>query len=215
MSQRKGARGIPLSRERVAEAALRLIDRDGLEWLSMRRLGAELGVDAMMVYRFFANKAAVLDGVMGTIWAGVRIPEPESGTDWRDQLVATMHALRTSLLAHPRALPVIGTRPASGTATFDLMEQLLTRLIAAGLPVRAQTADLLNALVNYTVGHVLAEAGEPAGGDTEEQADLQVLLARYPHLASVFAAGWTYDPHRQFDTALRAMVAGWAEGGTP
>lgn len=111
MSQGKGARDTLLSRERVAEAALRLIDRDGLERLSMRRLGAELGVDAMMVYRFFANKAAVLDGVMGTIWAGVRIPEPESGTDWRDQLVATMHASRPCTRCAPACSPTRGRCP--------------------------------------------------------------------------------------------------------
>lgn len=59
----------PLSRVRIAEAATAIVDRDGLEALSMRRLGAELGVEGMAIYRHFPNKAAVLAGVVEVLLA--------------------------------------------------------------------------------------------------------------------------------------------------
>ena len=79
------------------------------------------------------------------------------------------------------------------------------------MPVNSQAADQLNALVNYTVGHVLAEAGEPVGGEADQMSHQMVLPASFPHLAAVFNSGWRYDADRQYDDALRAMVYGWSE----
>jgi len=66
----------PLSRLRIAQAALAIVDRDGLEALSMRRLGAELGVEGMAIYRHFPNKAAVLAGVVEVLLGELVIPPP-------------------------------------------------------------------------------------------------------------------------------------------
>src|SRR5438477_13117854 len=71
----------PLTRSRIAEAALAVVDRDGLDALSMRRLGAELGVEGMAIYRHFPNKAAVLAGVVVVLLAELVIPPP-SGVPW-------------------------------------------------------------------------------------------------------------------------------------
>lgn len=188
-----------------------VIDESGIDGLTMRRLGAELGTDPMMVYRHFPGKAAVLDGVMGLMWQEVEIPVPAHGeTQWREYLVLVMHSLREALLAHPRAISIVGTRPASGPDLLALMDRLLGSLFAAGMPAGPDTADLLNALVNYTVGHVLAEAGDPAGGEAEQDNTQQLNPTAFPNLAAVFVGGWEYDPRRQYDHALRAFVGGWA-----
>lgn len=202
-----------ISRARIVDGALRVIDERGVEGLTMRRLGAELGVDAMMVYRHFPNKAAVLDGVMAQIWAEVRVDRGRGGGDWRDVLLAIMRGLRTSLLAHPRAISIVGTRPASGPELLQLMDRLVEALVDAGMVVDARSADLLNALVNFTVGHVLAEVGDPVGGGADAEGDAAVVLAMFPHLAAVFSSGWRYDAARQYESAARAMIVGWASPG--
>ncbi len=209
--RRRSARnGSAHSREAVLEAALALIDRDGIERLTMRGLGSELGVDAMMIYRYFPSKAALLDGVMSRIWSEVGVPDPVPGEAWEELLAQTMHGLRRVLIAHPGAISILATRPASGADLFTLLERLLGALAGAGLEADETTADLLNALVNYTVGHVLAEVGEPAGGETDQQSHLLMLAASFPHLAAVFNSGWQYDAYRQFDRAVRSMIAGRA-----
>lgn len=209
MWDESGGRRHPLSREDIIETALKLTDEAGLEKLSMRRLGAELGVDPMMIYRFFPNKAALLDGIMEKIWLSVDLKAIEAHDDWQEQLVAVMHRLRESFLAHPHAILIIGTRPAAGPGLFLLFDRLLGILVAAGMIVDDRTGDLLNALVNYTVGHVLAEVAPPVEGGADK-AQKPLVPPALPHLTSLFTSGWTYDPYRQFDTALRAIVAGKA-----
>lgn len=203
---------VALSRDRILDTALSIIDDAGVDGLTMRRLGTEIGVDPMMVYRHFPNKAAVLDGVMERIWAGVRIDLTSDDAPWQDALAELMHGLRRSLLVHPRAISIVGTRPATGPELFALMDRFIAMLTAAGMQVDSRSADLLNALVNYTVGHVLAEAGDPVGGEADDQSHLAVLAVHFPHLAAVFNSGWQYDPFRQYDGAVRAMIAGWPAG---
>lgn len=199
-----------LTRGSILEAALSIVDERGIDGLTMRGLGTELGIDPMMIYRLFPSKAAVLDGLMEVIWRGVQAPKPQgSDIEWREHLVSVMHALREALLAHPRAIAIVGTRPATGPELFALMERLLASLVSAGMTADAETADLLNALVNYTVGHVLAEAGDPVGGEADPESNQQIPPVSFPHLAAVFNSGWQYDPHRQYDRALRAFVGGW------
>src|SRR6187402_3882828 len=75
---------IPLTRELVLQTALRLADQGGLESLSMRKLGQELGVEAMAVYYHFANKDEVLDGIVDLVWAEIEVPV--AGDDWRSAM---------------------------------------------------------------------------------------------------------------------------------
>ncbi|MFV0535239.1 MAG: TetR/AcrR family transcriptional regulator, partial [Cumulibacter sp.] len=99
-----------LTGDAIVDAALILIDHDGIERLTMRRLGSELGVDPMMIYRHFPNKAAVLDGVMQRIWESVEIDHGSDELPWEEQPLRVMHGLRSALLQHPRAISIIGTR---------------------------------------------------------------------------------------------------------
>src|SRR5947209_17549193 len=96
----------PLTRSRIAQAALAIVDRDGLDTLSMRRLGAELGVEGMAVYRHFPNKAAVLAGVVEMLLAELVIPPP-SDVPWQDVVREVSRAYRALRPRHPPGIPVL------------------------------------------------------------------------------------------------------------
>src|SRR5258706_5684902 len=116
MSNRASSR-VALSRERVLEAALQIVDREGLEAISMRRLGDALGVEAMSLYNHVPNKAAVLDGVFERVLAELPVLKP-GRKSWRAVLKAQALALRDVLAAHPNALPLFATRPAVTEASL-------------------------------------------------------------------------------------------------
>lgn len=120
-----------------------------------------------------------------------------------------MHALRDALRAHPRAIAILGTRPVTGRELFALLDRMLGVLIAAGMPADADTADLLDVLVTYTIGHVLvtytidhvlAEVGEPMGAGSAPTLHQTLSGQAYPHLAAVLDSGWAFDPDAQAST---------------
>src|SRR4051812_32385650 len=98
-----------LTRERVCAEALALVDEEGLEALSMRRLGARLGVEAMSLYRHVRDKADLLDALHAAVLGGLQA-ELHKG-DWRELLNNLARALRKALLSHPHVVPLFATRP--------------------------------------------------------------------------------------------------------
>src|SRR5437879_8120056 len=97
-----------LSRERIAVAAVALIDGEGLDALSMRRLGAELGVEAMSLYRHFPSKAALLEAVVARLLAELPVPAPTAAR-WQEAFRALARAYRALLTRHPNAIPLLAT----------------------------------------------------------------------------------------------------------
>jgi AcrR family transcriptional regulator len=121
-----------LTRATIAEAALAMIDEDGIEALSMRRLGARLGVEAMALYRHVDGRRGVLDAV-----ADLLIDQlgegPSPGGDWREVLSRFAHRYRRVVRAHPKAAPLLSTRPErSYVASRDAAEAVLEHLVASG-----------------------------------------------------------------------------------
>ena len=98
-----------LSRSTILQTALAIVDRDGVDGLSMRRLSEAVGRDPVMLYRHVANKAAVLDGVAEIVLAqlSVDIADP----DWAGQLRTVARDFRQLALAHPNVVPLLVTRP--------------------------------------------------------------------------------------------------------
>ena len=122
-----------LSRRRVLEAAGGLADREGLGALTMRRLGAELGVEAMSLYNHIPNKGALLDGIHERILLSLHAPGPTRS--WQAYARHQALALHRALLAHPHAIPLFATRPAATPATRPAC-----RAPAAGLRAAAPRA---------------------------------------------------------------------------
>src|SRR5436190_19261970 len=121
----------PLTGSRIAQVALATVDRDGLEALSMRRLGAELGVEGMAIYRHFPNKAAVLAGVVEALLAELVIPPP-SGVPWPIVFRELARAYRGLLLRHPHAIPLLAALPLSDPAAARAAGAVMALLREAG-----------------------------------------------------------------------------------
>lgn len=122
-----------LTRATVIKKALELVDRDGLDGLSMRKLGAELGVDAMAAYRHLPNKEALLDGVMEAVVTEIDLSTDET-LPWQDQLRQLIDADLEAILAHPNVLPLLAQRPLTTPDSLRLVERALEILEGAGVP---------------------------------------------------------------------------------
>jgi AcrR family transcriptional regulator len=137
-----------LSQEQVVDAALDLVDREGLEALSLRRLGVALGVTPMALYWHVADKDALLDALGERLFAGVVLPEPVD--DWHADLCAVLGAVAARLREHPAVAPLAMSTVLSSEAGTALAERVLSRLSDAGLadPVAAGIGSyVLDALV--------------------------------------------------------------------
>ena len=102
-----GSLRAPLSCTRIMDAALGYIDANCLSEMSMRRLGSELGVEAMSLYRYFPSKAALLDAVATRTLADLSLPVPDTGDDWEAQIRAYSWSFRTITMAHPNLMPLL------------------------------------------------------------------------------------------------------------
>jgi AcrR family transcriptional regulator len=172
----------------------------------MRRLGAELGVEAMTLYHHVPNKAALLDGLVELVVSAVR--PGEGAGEGADRLRAFAVAFRAELLRHPAVIPLVATRPARSPAALAAVEESAAALGRSGLgPVAALRA--VNAVATFVVGHCLAEVAATPG-HAEESAQEPLDLADFPVLAAAVAAGLgsPADHQARFDLALDALLGG-------
>jgi AcrR family transcriptional regulator len=200
--------GEPLTRQRVLEVALHLIDREGLEGFSMRKLGAMLGVEAMALYNHVENKRALFDGVIEQLLAEGLSPEQLDGTP-REELWAFAHAFRDVLRAHPRVLPLVATSPLRTPATLALLDRLLATLHRAQI-TGVQSIYVLQCLVGFIVGHTWIEIGTPPVADLERGPNgptvwQQFPAASYPTLHALLPEIAQWNPDQEFDFGLQAL----------
>lgn len=201
-----------LSREEVVRAALAIVDREGLDGFSMRKLGAELGVDPMAVYYYFPNKAAVLDGIVDALHAEVQ-PELDPNAPWDDRLRALARAQAAVLRAHPHALPAIATHPPFTETSIRQVEAAAAILHAAGLsPWDAVAA--VETLSSYLIGAALAEVGLQPGGVADPTAtEVHERIAQLPpdEFPILTTALRDWEPSVRdggFDESLEIFIAG-------
>jgi AcrR family transcriptional regulator len=206
-----------LSRELVLQAALRLVDEENLDALTMRRLGQELGRDPMALYRYAENRAELLDGVAELVLSQLVIPADVP--DWQEQLRRTGHEFRQLALAHPNVVPLIVTRPLATPlalrpiGTLRPLEQMLELLVGAGYtPVRA--LHIYRSYWGLLHGHILNELQEVVVDPEETDALLRLGLHRLPNkefprlrgLAKALLAG--YDGAAALDESLDLLLDG-------
>lgn len=159
MDEAKGSnrsRRAPLTRERIVDAAIAIVDAEGLPALNMRRLGATLGVEAMAVYKHFPNKAAILDGVVAAVLGD--LAESAAEEDWRKGFRAAFRSLCVLLHAHPNALPLVVSRPSASAQLMKRLTSTRDLLLRAELPA-GDVSRLLRAGLSMTVGSVWLESG--------------------------------------------------------
>lgn len=200
---------IPLSHERIVEAALALIEAVGIEGFSMRALGRQLNVDPMAIYHHLPNKDAVFDAIVEALWSGVACDAVPEGQDWQECLYKLFHHARTHLLTHPRAVLLMGTRPATTPALLHLIDRTLGHLHSTALPAHEAMA-LMDCLAAFTVGKVLGEVSQEQQHDKVATA-LQTLTPQsHPYLLQALGSGYAFAPATQFERGLRALITGWS-----
>jgi AcrR family transcriptional regulator len=149
---------MPLSRDRVLAAAVELADADGLAALSMRRLAARLGVEAMSLYYHVRNKNEVLGGILERVLSELELPL--AGTPWKLALRTTALSAHAVLDRHRWAATLLMTPGVSSATRARWMESVLASLAAAGLP--PGLADhAYHALDSYVVGFTLWQSSIP------------------------------------------------------
>jgi AcrR family transcriptional regulator len=162
----------PLDRARIIRAAIAFIDESGLPGLSMRRLGNELGVEAMSLYRYVPGRESLLDGVVDAVIDEMRdddqiLDEPRDG--WQDFLQRLAHGVRRVALAHPKVFPLIASRPPEAPwlrpplRSLQWVEAFLNGLISEGFSDEAAVAAY-RAYTSFLLGHLLLEVSA-LGGD--------------------------------------------------
>ena len=187
----------PLTRDRVVRAAIGLADRGGLQALTMRRLGAELGVQAMSLYKHVSSKDRLLDEIVEEIFGGIEVAGLEAG--WQEAMRLRAHATRLALRAHPWAIGLLESRGTTGPAS--------TRYVDA--------AHAFWTLDSFVYGHVLQEARttSPRAGTAEEPGPgADVDMSDYPHLAEVAARAAEFSVDTEFDYGLELILGALARG---
>lgn len=212
------AERMPLTRERVLDAAIELADREGVDALSMRRLGADLGVQAMSLYNHVANKRDLLDGVAGRLLARMEIPSTDEAT-WEVGLRQVCRSYRRLAHDHPGLFPLVLARPLASPEVLPPLEATLTFLRKAGLDAQG-ALDVFRACSSFVGGFALGEinegarrdaAGEPdEGGEWPSPASLDGR-DRYPVTAEVLRLA-VPDRDRAFEVGLDLLIGG-LQGG--
>ncbi len=196
----------PLSRVRIAEAALALVDRDGLGSLSMRRLGAELGVEGMAVYRHFPNKAAVLAGVVEILLAELVIPPP-SDVPWQVVFREVARAYRALLLRHPHAIPLLAALPLSDPATARAAGAVMAQLRAAGFDAQGALRTLAT-ITSFVVGVAQWEVGTAPFRAERNGAPFALPRDADPYLVELAPQLAEDDCDETFEFGLDVIVRG-------
>lgn len=191
----------PLSIPRIVDAARQRIDAEGLEALSMRKLGADLGVEAMALYKHVPDKDALVRLVVASVYDEIALPDPAAA--WDERLRQAARGLRAAALAHPRLLRLVVTEPPPTAAVQRRIDAVLAALLDA-------TGDDATAVrhfwvfVAYVSGALLAEtAALVAPADAAlpaEGVDCPVLAALGPRLA-------TCDFATEYEAGLDIVIA--------
>ncbi len=206
----------PLTRERILQAGLRLIDQLGLESFTMRKLAQDLGVDPMSLYRHFENKDALLDGVADVLWGEVELPGGETG--WEALLRSMATSLRALAHAHPHAYRLLCNNQSLSLAMLRLSDVTLTYLQQAGF-AQKRASEILCTVCSYAMGYAMVELSAlspvPSEHGTEELTDIErltQLMRRLPretpaHLVEVACILTDCDMDAQFLFGLDLMLA--------
>lgn len=202
----------PLSRERVLGAAVALADEDGLQALTMRRLGRRLGVEAMSLYNHVANRDDILDGMIDVVVKEIDLP---SQVDWREAMRRRAIAARDVFSRHPWASVLIDSRESSGPERLRYFDWVIGTLRQAGfsLELAVRAFSLMDSYV-YGFGRQqfnLSSSGEGAPEDVAAAFLQAVPAGQYPYLTEVvtdYAMKVGYDDGADFQFGLNLILDG-------
>lgn len=201
-----------LTRDKIVGAALAIMDAEGLETVTMRRVGRELGVEAMSLYNHVEDKDALLDGVCEQVMRGFSFPPHAS--DWTVEARALARSFRRVLRSHPNVITLF-SQHTGRMLSFDAfrpMEAALSCLRRAGLSEH-ETAQAYRMLGGFIFGFVLMEVGQQFGKDlpegmTPEQVAQMLPPDELPTTGALLAELANCDPDVDFEYGLDLMIRG-------
>jgi AcrR family transcriptional regulator len=209
----RAERRIPLTRQRVLQTALGLADQGGLELLSMRKLGQELGVEAMALYHHFANKDEVLDGIVDLVFAEIELPP--GGRDWKGEMRRRAVSLRDALARHRWAIGLMESRRNPGSANLRHHDAVIGSLRSGGFDME-MAAHAYSVLDGYIYGFALTKMNLPfdPSDDVAEVAETMLEpfpVNEYPNLVAFItehAMKPGYDFGDEFEYGLDLILDG-------
>lgn len=213
MVDARATRRAGLSRERVLRAAVALADAGGIESLTMRKLGLELGVEAMSLYNHIAGKDALLDAMIDSVFGEIDLPT--EGVAWREAMRRRAISARAAMQRHRWAIGLMESRTSPGPATLRHHDTVIGTLRGAGFSV-AMAAHAFSALDAYIYGFALQEASLPFSTEEETAQVAQGMMAdfasgQYPHLTELaveHALQPGYDYGDEFEFGLDLILDG-------
>jgi AcrR family transcriptional regulator len=212
-----------ITRDRVLHTALDIIDRDGVDGLSMRRLGRVLGRDPMALYRYAETKTALLDGVVELVLDDLTVDSTDD--DWQAQLRLVARRFRALSVAHPNVVPLLVTRPLATPlalrphGTLRPLESTLALLVRSGFS-DVDALHVYRLFFGFLYGHVLNELQEIVDNPEETDDLLRLGLHRlpvreFPVLRGLAPALASYDGAAELERGLDILLSGLQVQLTP
>ena len=212
-------RGRPqLSREEIVGAAVALLDAEGLDGFSMRRLGASISAGATSMYFYVANKDELLELVVDEVLGEVDVPSAEE-TGWREAAAGLARGFRAVLLRHPWVVPLFGTHPTLGPNAMRVSDRTIALLAAAGLS-GAEIGWASSLLVSHAIGYATSDAAlnratrDTGKSPTDLIEQLRPFVERMAGDYPAYAAYWReniplhLDPDAGFEFGLERILDG-------
>jgi AcrR family transcriptional regulator len=199
---------LPLSSARITTAAVALIDEHGLEALSMRRLAADLDVEAMALYKHLPNKAALLDAVTTAVLMEMRLPE---GGGWEARCRSIAQEFRRVGLAHPHLFPLVATRRLDSGPGLRPIESMLAALRQGGFTGESAIRAMWF-VIAFVTGSVLAQTGmevvvtEDQGPPSPPEASEPRQMGELPNIVELAPILFSCDFDEEFEFGLDAQL---------
>jgi AcrR family transcriptional regulator len=200
---------VPLSKERVLRAAVLLADEGGVASLTMRKLAETLGVEAMSLYYYVADKDEILDGMVDLVFAEIDLPSREA--DWKAAMRQRAISARDALTRHPWAIGVMESRANPGPATLRHHDAVIGNLRQAGFSI-ALAAHAFSVIDSYIYGFALQTLNLPFDTSEELEKLAEAMLREmpadeYPYLTEMIVdhalqPGYSYANEFEFGLDL-------------
>lgn len=207
-----GGTELALDRQRIVAEAVALLDAEGLDGVTTRKLAARLGVQSPTLYWHLPNKAALVtaiaDAILDQEFGDMSPPEPDQ--HWQDWLSGLAERLRRALLAHPDGARVISASQLSLTMAA-ISELAISTLVARGISLR-QARVIVLTVERFTVGHVLEEQAPRPNAEALKNFDMAAFAEQHPTVVAAVAE--YFRPGRTVDDLFRECLEVVIEGAT-
>jgi TetR/AcrR family transcriptional regulator, tetracycline repressor protein len=203
-----------LTREQIVSAAIAIVDRDGLDALSMRKLGVELGVGTMTLYHHVPDKSALYDLILDAIMREVDLSADDPSAPVGERVSLVAHELRRVMLAHPHAVVIAMSRSLRTATQLTPVEAMLQAMKDGGVSL-LDAMQAVNVIGQYTMGVTMAYANHLSDSeyhdDGRENDFSDITPEQFPNIVYAFShpehfgsASWDND----FEAGLAALIKG-------